>query len=248
MSADDTAADRTIWEKKAQNAHDKNFLKNTPIEFQAILGEIRDFTMLSRERLSEVYNSTEYVISNDVPGDFVEVGCWAGGCVAMVQSLMKRRGAAERLAWGFDTFEGHNRPNDEEFDVWGVNQADVFDDKKSKNLDWGKSDLDSVKRNLLAVNGTLDGARLVKGNIEVTSKTAQIDRISVLRIDVDWYEPTKASLDAFWPLLAKRGMLIVDDYGHHSGAKKAVDEFFKAKPIKWFYTDYSCICAMKLDD
>ena len=50
--------------------------------------------------------------------------------------------------------------------------------------------------------------------------------ISVLRLDTDWYESTKAELEILYPKLAIGGVLIIDDYGHWGGSRKAVDEYF----------------------
>ena len=50
--------------------------------------------------------------------------------------------------------------------------------------------------------------------------------ISVLRLDTDWYESTKAELEILYPRLSDKGVLIIDDYGHWEGAKKVADEYF----------------------
>ena len=34
-------------------------------------------------------------------------------------------------------------------------------------------------------------------------------------------------MDVLYPLLSEQGVLIVDDYGHWKGSKKAVDEYFE---------------------
>jgi hypothetical protein len=39
--------------------------------------------------------------------------------------------------------------------------------------------------------------------------------------------------------LQKGGVLIIDDYGHWAGAKKAVDEYFAATPIWLHRIDYT---------
>ena len=49
-----------------------------------------------------------------------------------------------------------------------------------------------------------------------------------------------------YPLLTKGGILIVDDYGHWKGCKKAVDEFFSNKENIFFQQiDYSGIIGVK---
>jgi len=49
--------------------------------------------------------------------------------------------------------------------------------------------------------------------------------IALLRLDTDWYESTKHEMVHLFPLLREGGVLIVDDYGHWQGARKAIDEY-----------------------
>jgi hypothetical protein len=51
-------------------------------------------------------------------------------------------------------------------------------------------------------------------------------QISVLRLDTDWYESTRKELEVLYPRLSIGGVLIIDDYGHWAGCKKATDEYF----------------------
>jgi hypothetical protein len=51
-------------------------------------------------------------------------------------------------------------------------------------------------------------------------------KIAILRLDTDWYESTRHELVHLFPLLTTGGVLILDDYGHWQGARKAVDEYF----------------------
>ena len=59
-------------------------------------------------------------------------------------------------------------------------------------------------------------------------------KISLLRLDTDWYESTKVELNLLFPKLSKGGVLIIDDYNTWSGCKKAVDEYFKHKKNIFF--------------
>jgi hypothetical protein len=68
-----------------------------------------------------------------------------------------------------------------------------------------------------------------------------------LRLDTDWYTSTKHELEHLYPLLVSQGVLIVDDYGHYQGARKATDEYFSRIGKRPFLhrTDYSCRFAIK---
>jgi O-methyltransferase len=71
-----------------------------------------------------------------------------------------------------------------------------------------------------------DRVHYVKGLVEATVPQQAPDEIAILRLDTDWYESTKHELEHLWPRVRPGGVLIVDDYGHFEGARRAVDEFF----------------------
>ena len=54
-------------------------------------------------------------------------------------------------------------------------------------------------------------------------------------VDVDLYQPTKASLEYFWPRLVPGGVMLCDDY-NWTGARKAVEEFADAVSTKFRVT------------
>ena len=86
-----------------------------------------------------------------------------------------------------------------------------------------------------------DNLICIKGEVEKTLKISENlpTKISLLRLDTDWYESTKIELEALFPLLSKNGILIIDDYGYWKGSKKAVDEYFKDKNINLFKIDFT---------
>ena len=50
--------------------------------------------------------------------------------------------------------------------------------------------------------------------------------ISFAHIDCDWYESVSTCLDRIVPRLIPGGVLVLDDYDHWSGCRRAVDDFF----------------------
>ena len=64
--------------------------------------------------------------------------------------------------------------------------------------------------------------------------------ISLLRLDTDWYESTKHEMNNLFPLLVKNGVLIIDDYGHWAGCKKAIDEYIEENNI--------CVLLNRIDN
>ena len=239
----------STYELKCRNAHDKNFLAGTPESFQRSYFRVRDFTMLSRERLFDFHLAVQYVQKSSIPGDIVEVGCWGGGALAVALSALRETESSAavpaRMVYGFDTFEGHPEPSPDELDVWGNNQLSRFKDFQSRGESWCKVDIDQVRKNIESVCGQTRKLELVKGLAEVTIPQTEISQLAILRIDVDWYEPTLVCLQALYPKLTSGGVVIIDDYGHHSGSRKAVDEFFGEQHPKFTYIDYSCISFVK---
>lgn len=71
-----------------------------------------------------------------------------------------------------------------------------------------------------------NGVRFVKGLYE---DSLQIDApVALAHIDCDWYESVKLCLERIGPHLSPGGRMIIDDYDHYSGCRKAVDEFLEA--------------------
>ena len=72
-----------------------------------------------------------------------------------------------------------------------------------------------VRGNLKQI-GVVEGVVLVEGKVEDTLKIKGNipKKISILRLDTDWYESTLAELKHLYPRLVKGGVLIIDDYGH----------------------------------
>ena len=71
-------------------------------------------------------------------------------------------------------------------------------------------------------------------------------QIALLRLDTDWYESTRHELEHLYPRLATGGVLIVDDYGHWEGARKATDEHLAAHPaLLLSRSDYTGRMAVK---
>jgi hypothetical protein len=70
--------------------------------------------------------------------------------------------------------------------------------------------------------------------VEETIPAYAPKQISILRLDTDWYESTKHELVHLFTRLSRNGILILDDYGHWAGARKAVDEYFLTHNLKPF--------------
>ncbi len=161
-------------------------------------------------------------------GAVVECGVWKGGNLVIAGQMRKRLGDRREI-WGFDTFTGMSAPSEHDHKF-----GDDFDvAEKAKRLtngditDWCYAPIEEVQN---AWNAQVGNAqlRLVKGKVEDTLQIAENlpEAISVLRLDTDFYESTKAELEILYPRLQSGGVLIIDDYGAWEGARKATAEYF----------------------
>ena len=215
----------------------KKFKKNDypidiPIEIRKLYEEIEPYTVTTIERVTALVQSVKYIVDNELEGDFVECGVWKGGsCMIMAGELLKK-GDSTRQIWMYDTFEGMSEPTDDDEEIeTGIKGADLLSGIHKTNDKynmWAYSPIDEVKDNMQKTNYPSDKIKYVKGKVEDTLTKILPDKIALLRLDTDWYESTKIELEKLYPLLVKGGVMIVDDYGHFAGSKKAVDEYFKS--------------------
>ena len=174
-------------------------------------------------------------------GDIIELGVWRGGALELVAHALTEFKGKNRII-GFDTFEGHPMPDAAELDIWGNNMQEKFHAVTKAGEKWAFADFDTVRSNLESIYSNV---KLIKGVVDENIDERDINEISILRLDMDWYEPTKVALSKFYRKIQSGGVLIIDDYGHHSGAKKATDEYVEKENLKinFRHINYSCVAA-----
>jgi hypothetical protein len=197
--------------------------------FAAVFRVARPYTMTSKEVMHALYQSVRYVCRRGVPGDFVECGVWRGGSSLLAGLTMRALGAEDRRLHLYDTFEGMTAPTDVDVDVEGE-KASAYLDRYSDDGRWCYADLADVRSTFAEHGFVPPQVSYIEGDVLDTLAADLPEQISVLRLDTDWYESTKFELEMLYPRLQVGGVLIIDDYGHWEGARKAVDEFFEATP------------------
>jgi O-methyltransferase len=200
-------------------------------EFMGLYLQCKAFSMTSLERMFGLYQALLYLIENKIPGDFVECGVWKGGSAMMIALVLKKYGLSDRKIFLYDTFEGMTEPTEEDKTVKGK-KADVMmkneaSDKESASSVWCYSPLDEVKKNIQATGYPASQVSFIKGKVEDTLSANLPGKIALLRLDTDWYVSTRTELELLYPLLEQKGIMIIDDFGHWEGAKKAVVEYFQ---------------------
>jgi O-methyltransferase len=106
--------------------------------------------------------------------------------------------------------------------------------------------LDQVKKNINDAT-KINNIKLIKGDVVKTLKINQNlpKKISILRLDTDFYDSTKIELEILYPRIQTGGVLIIDDYGEWKGSKKAVDEYFSNNMPFLHIVDKSCRYLIK---
>lgn len=207
-----------------------------------IINFVRPYTMTSVERLKSLSDAVNYVVENNIEGDFVECGTWKGGSVMCMQKKLMRLNQNDRQFWVFDTYEGMPEPDDVDKNFNKTAAQQLLDaEEKDNSLTWAYSNYEETTGNILSTGYPAEKMNFVKGLVEDTIPQTQIESIALLRLDTDWYSSTKFELETLYPKLVKGGVLIIDDYGHWEGCKKAVDEYFELNKIPVFMSriDYT---------
>jgi O-methyltransferase len=212
-----------------------------------IIAKALSYSMTNVTRMWALIQAYEYVVARKIPGDFVECGVWKGGNLMLLSDLQAHTGEKRNIL-GFDTFSGMTEPSSEDYDYRGIRVADLLG--QISKIDGGNSihamaSLEMVQSNLLKNNA--QNVKLISGDVANTlrDKSNLPEQISILRLDTDWFESTKIELEILYPLLAPGGVLIIDDYGHYSGARKAVDDYFKFDRPWLHFVDYTCRLMVK---
>jgi len=217
-------------------------------DFQrGVIRKALKYSMTDEIRMWALIQAFEHVDSKKVLGDFVECGVWSGGNLILLSSLQNSK-SGNRAIYGFDTFLGMTKPGEFDIDYRGHTASRMM--AESEKIDGLFSIHAFASRDLVEKNLRESGAthiRLIQGDVVDTLMVRENlpNRISILRLDTDWYESTKIELETLYPLLEPGGVLIIDDYGHFKGSQKAVDEFFRNQKPWMHHVDYACRLIIK---
>jgi len=215
-----------------------------------IMEAVRAYTMVNVSRLYAFIAATRYAVQSQIPGAIVECGVWKGGATVASIKTVQALGRTDRDFYLYDTFEGmtcpteHDRSDSGESAILTFKRRQIAEDSS----DWCRADLEHVKRDVLATGYPPGRIHFVKGKVEETIPGFVPEKIAVLRLDTDWYESTKHELEHLYPRLSRGGVLLIDDYGHWQGSRKAVDEYFAGQdtPILLHRTDSSGRAGVKI--
>jgi hypothetical protein len=207
---------------------EKDFLKH--------YGAARPFTLTSVPLMFSMYAATQYVSSAGIEGDIVECGVWRGGSAMLAASMLAERKDVSRKFYLYDTY-------DCSWEAPAANDHLIYERTGSHPpLRDGKlviggafasnTSLNDVRENMRSTGYPMEKMVLVEGMVQDTIPKSIPSKISLLRLDTDFFESTYHEMVHLYPLLQPGGVLIVDDYGKHKGATDAVDLYFRETGAK----------------
>ena len=166
-----------------------------------------------------------FKMSSKIPGCIIECGVFKGASLIRFATFLKLLKSNKKII-AFDTFGKHTTTK-------------ISSDHKRRKilLSHGKEAISEKQlMNILKRKGLEKNIQLIKGDItETVPNYLKLNpklKISLLNLDVDFYEPSMSILKNFYPKLSKGGILMLDDYGVWDGETMAVDEYFASKKIK----------------
>ena len=227
----------------------ENFLSEIEKQDSNFLKQINKYTMTTPANHWAIIQAINHINKYKVEGDLVECGIYKGGNIILFDYLNNKFSLKKKI-YAYDTFDGMTEPGIHDKDLKNKSAKLTKLNYENNNMKWCYSTLDEVKKNISKFNRNISiSFKFIKGDVENTlnDQNNLPQKISLLRLDTDFYNSTKKELEVLYPRLEKNGILIIDDYGHWQGARKAVDEYFETKNnFFWFHRiDYASRLLIK---
>lgn len=200
---------------------------------EEIISICKNYSMISVERFMENIKAVEYIEKNNIEGCIIEIGVWKGGSILAMMMFNELYSKNYRDFHLYDTFEGMTPSTEVDKDMNNIPAQRILEQNS-----WGNcvSSLEDVQNNIKRHSKIVPNYHVG----DILKNKFIPEKIAILRLDTDWYESTKYELDTFYDNVSPGGVVIIDDYGHWQGCKKAVDEFLEKHPeIKLEVTDYT---------
>jgi hypothetical protein len=140
---------------------------------------------------------------NKVEGDIVECGVWRGGYLIYLSHLF-----SDKNVWACDSYEGFQPLDKVSYKFEGERHTPSFTHGAKGPL---AISLEEVKTNFKNYGLDEDRIKYLKGFVNETLPTSGIEKISLLRIDVDAYSATLEVLDNLYSKVQPGGYIVFDD-------------------------------------
>ncbi len=188
-------------------------------------------SMLGEHKLDTLRYCTEDCLRRGIPGDIIETGVWKGGATIYLAGILKAHGETGKKVYVADSFEGLPPPDEEK---WPQDRGDKHHIRDDLAIS-----LEEVRANFKRFNLLSENVVFIKGFFEDSLRNAEIDKLSILRLDGDMYGSTMTVLRQLYHKLEVGGYLILDDW-LLAGAREAVLDFRNEAGIhEELYQDFS---------
>ena len=174
---------------------------------------------------------------HNVEGDIVECGIAGGGNFAfMMLGCLSANPSTSKTFWGYDSFQGIQLAGSKDTEQAGIGaithntNVPLCELLKSSGITVHPKE--EVNNNLHRW-GLAQKVRykLIEGWVQNTMDSMQPDKISVLRLDMDVYDPTIFVLRQLYDKISVGGFIIIDDWAL-KGVEVAVREFWEEMGIQ----------------
>ncbi len=231
---------------EAQRSLDSRYAELLARHFERPERLVQDWLLYVKRhhQLSRLLHHYElFRMIREVPGSVAECGVFRGETLLLWAKFLEIfcMGDRSRCVYGFDHFQGlrNLRPED------GPENAAMHDGAYDASEDYDQ---------LMALIELFDADRfaprkpriqLVDGDArETLPRWAEANpgvRLSVLHLDFDLYEPTRAALEVLYPRVVPGGLVIFDEFGFENfpGETQAVEDYFgdalpPLQKLDWF--------------
>jgi O-methyltransferase len=192
---------------KLKLARKKQKAKNT-------YNKYKDFTMIPSFMFVDNVLLCDSI--NSINGCIVECGVWRGGMIAGIYEFSQ----AKRTCFLFDSFEGLPKVKENDGEAARTWQ----ETNNGMGLDNCKAEISFAEKAMELSNSK--NYQIVQGWFDQTLPVTKINEpIAILRLDGDWYDSTMVCLENLYPLVAERGIIIIDDYYTWDGCSRAVHDY-----------------------
>ena len=199
---------------------------NTISTYEGLIKNLqeRKITMVGLELFNTILNNYDKIES--IEGDIVECGVWRGGF-----SIFLSHAFPKKNIWVCDSYEGFQPLENAKHQYSKERHTPSYthgavgplaislEEVKSHFKDYGLEDNSRIK--------------FLKGFVKDTLPTSGIEKISLLRIDVDAYSATLEVLEELYDKVEDKGWVIFDDSSLYESLD-AIKYFFNARNIPPF--------------
>lgn len=176
---------------------------------------------VTAQQVEVVLSELERILTADVPGDVVELGCYIGTTSVFIRRLLDAH-KENRQFYVYDSFEG--LPPKSAQDNSSAGEAFVA------------GELAVSKKQFMQTfaKAGLTAPIVHKGWFADVTLHDVPESIAFAFLDGDFYESILDSLKLVVPRMSKGGVIVVDDYAREAlpGAAKAVQEYFSADKVR----------------